>query len=379
MGWRLKSPASRLFTQPFIQRADQRKHQSSASLAFVPGIHRWPVNSPHKEPVTRKMFPFPDVIMTYTVETELANTNGKVSDTLSNLRQRPFCIRVLVFRSQLMENLRTIIWMVDTSQTAFLWKQEHTALFVDTCSRDRLCPWSVYIRLRCMVWIFYHFGWQIVSIFHPLNGKLSVECGFANQTTPRQPSHKARLNLINTRKLEHIVQDNALNSGINTYIGFQQTNHCQFGDTGDFCACISLLFAIWRLKLGLKSHLFAQPFVQAQVKKHQSSESLAFVRRIHRGRPKGSPHRGPVTRKLFPFDGVIINEPIFISWCWFSRLYTQYTNFPKSITPWERWKHLKLRTKCLYIELIPLSITICLTITLAVHNFTYINWPGIHS
>ena len=28
--------------------ADQRKHQSSASLAFVRGIHRWPVNSPHK-------------------------------------------------------------------------------------------------------------------------------------------------------------------------------------------------------------------------------------------------------------------------------------------------------------------------------------------
>ena len=31
--------------------ADQRKHQSSASLAFVWGIHRWPVNSPHKGPV----------------------------------------------------------------------------------------------------------------------------------------------------------------------------------------------------------------------------------------------------------------------------------------------------------------------------------------
>ena len=40
--------------------ADQRKHQSSASLAFVRGIHRWPVNSPHKWPVTRKMFPFDD-------------------------------------------------------------------------------------------------------------------------------------------------------------------------------------------------------------------------------------------------------------------------------------------------------------------------------
>ena len=43
--------------------ADQRKHQSSASLASVWGIHRGPVNSPHKCPVTRKMFPFDDVIM----------------------------------------------------------------------------------------------------------------------------------------------------------------------------------------------------------------------------------------------------------------------------------------------------------------------------
>ena len=42
---------------------DQSKHQSSASLAFVWGIHRGPVNSPHKWPVTRKMFPFDDVIM----------------------------------------------------------------------------------------------------------------------------------------------------------------------------------------------------------------------------------------------------------------------------------------------------------------------------
>ena len=43
--------------------ADQRNHQSSAPLAFVRGIHRWPVNSPHQWPVTRKMFPFDDVIM----------------------------------------------------------------------------------------------------------------------------------------------------------------------------------------------------------------------------------------------------------------------------------------------------------------------------
>ena len=56
-------PHDCLFNTTVYSDADQRKHQSSASLAFVRGIHRWPVNSPHKGPVTRKMFPFDDVIM----------------------------------------------------------------------------------------------------------------------------------------------------------------------------------------------------------------------------------------------------------------------------------------------------------------------------
>ena len=43
--------------------ADQRKHQSSASLAFVRGIHRGPVIFTYKWPVTWKIFPFDDVIM----------------------------------------------------------------------------------------------------------------------------------------------------------------------------------------------------------------------------------------------------------------------------------------------------------------------------
>ena len=43
--------------------ADQRKHKSSASLVCVRGIHRGPVNSPHKRPMTPKMFPFDDVIL----------------------------------------------------------------------------------------------------------------------------------------------------------------------------------------------------------------------------------------------------------------------------------------------------------------------------
>ena len=39
-------------------RTRSKKQQSSASLAFVQGIHRRMLNTPHKWPVTRKMFPF---------------------------------------------------------------------------------------------------------------------------------------------------------------------------------------------------------------------------------------------------------------------------------------------------------------------------------
>ena len=47
--------------------AAQGKHQSSASLAFLRRIHRWPMNSPHKWPVKRKMVPFDVVIMTIVI------------------------------------------------------------------------------------------------------------------------------------------------------------------------------------------------------------------------------------------------------------------------------------------------------------------------
>ena len=47
---------------PTVYSGADRRTQSSASLTFVRGIHRWPVISPHKGPVTRKWLPFDDVI-----------------------------------------------------------------------------------------------------------------------------------------------------------------------------------------------------------------------------------------------------------------------------------------------------------------------------
>ena len=62
--------------------ADERKYQSSTSLAFVRGIHWWQVNSPHKWPVTWKVFPFDDIIMYQldtTVKFEMAGSHAKVT------------------------------------------------------------------------------------------------------------------------------------------------------------------------------------------------------------------------------------------------------------------------------------------------------------
>ena len=89
---------------------DQRKHQSFASLSFVRGIHPGPVNSPHKWPVTRKMFPFDEVIMcSWKYNTRIIENQGETQlciklrgmdartspTTLSSEKSREPCDHVL--------------------------------------------------------------------------------------------------------------------------------------------------------------------------------------------------------------------------------------------------------------------------------------------
>ena len=56
--WRLQSPA--LLNRLFKRRS---KKTSKLRVTVISLCDRWPVNSPHKGPVTRQMFPFDDVIM----------------------------------------------------------------------------------------------------------------------------------------------------------------------------------------------------------------------------------------------------------------------------------------------------------------------------
>ena len=71
--------------------ADQRKHQSSSPLAIVRGIHWWPVNSSHKGPVTRKMFPFDGVIMDLSRLIPIYSTSMKTpADIPVSINYNPF-------------------------------------------------------------------------------------------------------------------------------------------------------------------------------------------------------------------------------------------------------------------------------------------------
>ena len=93
--------------------ADQRIQQSSASLDFLMGIHRWPVDSPQKGPVTREMLPFDDVIMDHKVGININHrfrysfTTAISSDSSILTSPCPVLLTRLVFTSHgIMQGIR---------------------------------------------------------------------------------------------------------------------------------------------------------------------------------------------------------------------------------------------------------------------------------
>ena len=70
VGWRLKSPLSlRIVYSTVYPGADQRKTPKPCVTGLYAGNSPGPVNSPHKRPVTRKLFLFDDVIMSFCLAT----------------------------------------------------------------------------------------------------------------------------------------------------------------------------------------------------------------------------------------------------------------------------------------------------------------------
>ena len=100
-------PHDYLLNRLFRRRS--KKTPKLPSLAVVRGIHRWPVNSPHKWSVTRKMFPFDDVItdICLIISDEIcrvsslwSTTDMLLSNSLSNCTTikylSPLCVEMLI-------------------------------------------------------------------------------------------------------------------------------------------------------------------------------------------------------------------------------------------------------------------------------------------
>ena len=115
---------------------DQRKHKSSASLAFVQGIHRWPVNSPHKGPVTREMFPFADVNMI---------SDNSCKWFFSQLTPRPKIIicagkdkreigHLSIWNGQFVKFATNILWLCHLSQNQITFYSTWTFLIIRSFS-----------------------------------------------------------------------------------------------------------------------------------------------------------------------------------------------------------------------------------------------------
>ena len=125
---------------------DQRKHHSSASLVFVLGIHQLPVNSPPKGPVTRKMFPFDDVIMGKCFHR--GNAPAKVMHSQINKRQHVvhnisheiptwFLGHVLFISRVLVDSLGTLTQLLQGCFTG-IWVIERLPSISETEGRDAI-------------------------------------------------------------------------------------------------------------------------------------------------------------------------------------------------------------------------------------------------
>ena len=113
--------------------ADQRKHQSSVSLAFVRGIHRRPVNSTHKWPVTWKIFPFDDVIMHSKTDCNLYSSRS--------VKREDHTILVSSIRSSYLTCSLGIPWFTRYTKPIV---RKASQIFLATSCRSPVDPWDTH-------------------------------------------------------------------------------------------------------------------------------------------------------------------------------------------------------------------------------------------
>ena len=130
---------------------NQRKYQSSASLALSGEIHQWLIDSPHKGPVTRKMFPFDDVIMnvaalafTHKFETRVGLQNHMIIRESSGSYEKEM--------SSKFQGFFTVIGVMHTERK--LLEQTYMGHIRDGCTHWCVCA-CVLVWVCWFVWVFF--------------------------------------------------------------------------------------------------------------------------------------------------------------------------------------------------------------------------------
>ena len=116
---------------------DQRKHQSSASLAFVRGIHRWPVNSPQKGPVTRKCFH----LMTSSCSEQSGITGSHVPDSVIDWISSDYFSILQLFK-QYYNDRDMLSWRMEIATNEGDLFNPHVPSFWECLSRNLVHPWA---------------------------------------------------------------------------------------------------------------------------------------------------------------------------------------------------------------------------------------------
>ena len=297
--------------------ADHRKHQSSASLAFVRGIHRGPVNSPHKWPVTRKMFPFDDVIMSSVPLAFVKRILRWPETPFTKVHKGPVTRKIIPFDDFIMVKHSRISpgWSSERLLEAmlprhcwagYLYLQNRTPLYkkpLKSTNHDMYLSGTMCVNLSGSLIVGYFCPCVCSSYWGYFDPYSNVHVANMGPTwilsAPCGPHYVGPINLAIRVIMCEATHDTVIVADAIAPYPVTETDPRHYGDV---------------IMSAKASQITGGVIVYSTVcsgpdqRKHQSSPLLAFVRGIHRR--VNSPRKGPVTRKMFLFDDVIMS--IFI-------------------------------------------------------------------
>ena len=297
--------------------ADQRKDQCSASLDFMRGIYRSPVDSPKKGPVTRKYFHLMTsswITMEHGVE-PLARW-GRGSLVIYTHRS----LFISWWRHQ-METFSALLALCAGNST-------HKGQWHGALKFSLICTWiNGWVnngeagdlrrhRTHYHVTVMWYGPCKVVLIIPVMIDNRPLEATYSSarlisylhkrwqclpapvgKTVRRSKPHSHFLPAASIR----IDYWNQLHK-FDIYQKSLRSIKCITWVQNIFITVTSL-WARWRLK-SPASRVFAQPFVQAQIKEITKAPRHRPLWRESTDDRCFPPHKVPVTRKMFPFDNV---------------------------------------------------------------------------